>query len=409
MVDERSDVHLSTDAACRHFADLYQIYEDWFLVLAAYNAGPGNVNRAIRRAGGVKDFWLIRNYLPRETRNYVPAFIAVTYVMEYAKEHNLFPTPPLYTNLDIDTLHVKKEISLRTVSKFIDIPLDHLRYLNPTFKQNIIPYNPKNEYYLRIPRSHTGVFMANQDTILNYKSPEELRLEERKAMLSETTVHVVRRGENLGLIARRYGTSVRTIQRLNNMRGSLIRPGQRLVVRAPAHPPVKIDKDENVHIVKKGETIGILSGRYRVSQTQLRDWNNLSDNNIYAGQKLIVRKKDENNGDEDQENVQMVTLISSGNKVVSPGENLKDAAQITENRNGSSQPLTNVDTRQDPNESLDNELTPYVLYIVQENENLTNIASRFHQLTVEMLKEVNDFSGDTSLEPGQKIMIPLLY
>ncbi|MDR4988692.1 MAG: LysM peptidoglycan-binding domain-containing protein [Bacteroidales bacterium] len=288
-VDDRSDPIRATIAACEHLNDLYDIYGDWSLVIAAYNAGPGNVNRAIRRAGGVKDFWLIRPFLPRETQNYVPAFIAVTYVMEHAEAHNLYAIPPKYTHLDVDTIMVRQELSLRTVSKLLDIPLDELRYLNPAFRQNIIPYRAEMPYALYLPKEYTGLFLANEESIYNYRTPEQIRQEELAARMSETTIHVVSRGEVLGTIARRYGTTVREIQQLNNLRGTLIRPGQRLVVRAPAAPPAPGQSNPNVHVVRRGESLSVIANRYRISVNNLMRWNNLSSSVIYPGQQLIVR------------------------------------------------------------------------------------------------------------------------
>ena len=288
-VDDRADPIRSTIAAAQHLSDLYDIYSDWSLVIAAYNAGPGNVNRAIRRAGGVRDFWAIRHFLPRETRNYVPAFIAATYVMEHADEHNLYAVPPVYSHFDIDTIAVRQELSLRTVSNLLDIPLDHLRYLNPSFRQNIIPNNREKPYVLRIPVEYTGLFLANEERIYNYRTPEQVRQEELAAQLRETTVHVVSRGEVLGTIARRYGTSVREIQQLNNLRGTLIRPGQRLIVRAPAPPPTPAPGGANVHVVRRGENLGAIARRYSISVNQLMQWNQLSGTTIHPGQQLIVR------------------------------------------------------------------------------------------------------------------------
>jgi len=367
LVDDRSDIYRSTIAACEHFVDLYKIYNDWNLVLCAYNAGPGNVNRAIRRAGGVRDFWAIRHFLPRETQNYVPAFMAVTYVMEHAADHNLYPNPPIYSHLDVDTLKVTQQLSLRTVSQFLDIPMDHLRYLNPTFRQNIIPHNPDSPYFLRIPRDYTGVFMANADTIYNHKTPEEIRQAELAAQMSETTVHVVRSGEVLGSIARRYGTSVGEIQRLNNIRGTLIRPGQRLIVRAPARPATTVASNANTHVVRRGETLGVIAGRYRVSVNQLRQWNNISGTTIYAGQNLIVRQPE--------------NFISQ----VQPAEPESEELASEE----------------------EEETTGYIWYIIQQGDTLYDIAEKYEDLTIEDLKELNDFQTSSPLVPGQRIIIGL--
>lgn len=365
MVDDRSDIYKSTIAACEHFIDLYKIYNDWNLVLCAYNAGPGNVNRAIRRSGGVKDFWAIRHYLPRETQNYVPAFMAVTYVMEHAADHNLYPNPPIYSHWDVDTIQVQQQLSLRTVSEFLDIPLDHLRYLNPTFRQNIIPHTENSNYVLRLPRDYSPLFIANADTIYNHKTPDQIRQEELAAQMRETTVHVVSSGEVLGTIARRYGTTVREIQRLNNMRGTLIRPGQRLIVRAPARPTTQLAANTNTHVVRRGESLGVIAARYQVSVNDLRQWNNISGSTIYAGQNLIVRRPEN----------------------FSPSETTSKSKQKeTEKEDAASH-------------------SGYIYYTVQQGDTLYDIAEKHENATLESLKELNELEPDDPLEPGQKIKI----
>jgi membrane-bound lytic murein transglycosylase D len=364
-VDDRSDVIRSTIAACEHFIDLYNIYNDWALVLSAYNAGPGNVNRAIRRAGGVKDFWKIRPYLPRETQNYFPAFIAVAYVMEHAREHNLYPSPPVYTGLDVDTIIVRQQLSLRVIGDLLDVPLDHLRYLNPAFRLNVIPHNAKNPYVLRIPRDYTGKFIALEDSIYNYRSQEQIRQDELAAQMQETTTYVVRSGDVLGSIARRHGTTVGEIQRLNNIRGTTIRPGQRLIVRAPARPSTQLASNANTHVVKTGETLGVIAGRYRVSVNDIRQWNNLSGTTILAGQNLIVRKPE--------------NFVSSAVEVVEVVEQEETV----------------------PEESQ----VEYIYYTVEKGDTLYDIASRYEHISIEELKELNNIESGVSLEPGQVLKI----
>ncbi len=356
-VDDRSDVIKSTIAACEHFVDLYNIYGDWALAIAAYNSGAGNVNRAIRRSGGVKDFWSIRGFLPRETSNYVPAFMAVTYVMEYSDNHNLYPAPTPYIDQDIDTLHVNKLLSLRNVSKILDIPLEHLQYLNPSFRKNIIPGSENKTYVFRIPQKYSGLFVANEEEIYNYKTPEEIRQEELSAQLAETTVHVVRQGEVLGTIARRYGCTVREIQRWNNLRGTLIRPGQRLVVRQPQPARTNIAANNNVHVVREGESLGIIANRYRVSVDYLRTWNNLAEDKIYPGQHLIVRYTEA--------------------KPISKAE-------------GSSE-----------SEKKD---VSYIYHQVQAGDTLWDIANKYPGATISQIRELNNLIGST-LTPGQRLKV----
>lgn len=361
-VDDRCDIIKSTQAACEHFADLYDVYDDWLLAIAAYNSGAGNVNRAIRRSGGVKDFWSIRGFLPRETRNYVPAFMAVAYVIEYSDHHNLYPTPPPFTNTDIDTLHINRKLSLRNVSKILDIPLEHLRYLNPSFRKNIIPGNDEDTYVFRIPSAYSGLFVSNEEEIYNYMTPEEIRQEELAAQFEETTVHVVRQGEVLGSIARRYGCTVNQIQRWNNLRGTLIRPGQRLVVRAPQPAETNISTDNNVHVVRSGESLGVIANRYRVTVDELKRWNDLSGSTIYSGQHLVVKPPE---GKEDKETKES-------------REGVADKADIEE--------------------------YTYKYYQVQDGDTLRDIAEKYPETTIDQIREINDLSND-ALKPGEKIKI----
>jgi len=361
-VDDRCDIIKSTQAACEHFADLYDVYDDWLLAIAAYNSGAGNVNRAIRRSGGVKDFWSIRGFLPRETRNYVPAFMAVAYVIEYSDHHNLYPTPPPFTNTDIDTLHINRKLSLRNVSKILDIPLEHLRYLNPSFRKNIIPGNDEDTYVFRIPSAYSGLFVSNEEEIYNYMTPEEIRQEELAAQFEETTVHVVRQGEVLGSIARRYGCTVNQIQRWNNLRGTLIRPGQRLVVRAPQPAETNISTDNNVHVVRSGESLGVIANRYRVTVDELKRWNDLSGSTIYSGQHLVVKPAE---GKEDKETKES-------------REGVADKAEIEE--------------------------YTYKYYQIQDGDTLRDIAEKYPETTIDQIREINDLSND-ALKPGEKIKI----
>jgi membrane-bound lytic murein transglycosylase D len=361
VVDDRSDIYKSTVAACEHFVDLYKIYKDWNLVLCAYNAGPGNVNRAIRRAGGVRDFWAIRQYLPQETRNYVPAFMAVAYVMEHTSEHNLFPNPPIFSHFDVDTITVTRQLSLKTVSEFLNIPLDHLRFLNPTFRQNIIPYNETRPYVIRLPRDYTGTFIANAETIYNHRSPEQQRQEMIALQVPETTTHVVKSGEALGTIARKYNTSVSELQRLNNIRGTTIRVGQRLVVNAPARPASSVASNTNTHVVKRGETLGVIAARYKVNVNDIKRWNNLTSANIQVGQNLIVRR-----------------------------------------------PVVVAAIQQPPldDNPLDDETEPeYFYYTVQQGDTLNGIAAKYEHISIEEIKELNELSPSGSLQPGQRLKI----
>lgn len=225
--DERMDPYLATEAACRYLKYLYAMYDDWNLALAAYNSGPGNVNKAIRRSGGKRDFWEIKPFLPKETQGYVPAFIAVNYVMNYATEHNIYPEACLYSFFECDTLHVSGKLRFDQLSAFTGLSLEDLAYLNPVFRKGVVPDNGK-KHALVLPVDKVGIFLANQDSIYSYKLDQEPEPEEEP--VAESISYKVRSGDVLGSIARRHGVSVSEIQRWNNLRGTRIYPGQRLVI-----------------------------------------------------------------------------------------------------------------------------------------------------------------------------------
>lgn len=236
LVDERRDPLKASDAAARYLRDLYNIYQDWHLVIAAYNCGPGNVAKATRYAGGgKKDYWQIYPYLPSETRSYVPIFIAANYVMNYYREHNMCPMQPTVT-VATDTIMVDKRINLRQVSELLNISLDELRFLNPQYRQDIVPGNIK-PYPLVLPFNQLSAYIDNRDTIPLHRAAELVanRAEVQPAQYNPSsdgrvTYYKVRSGDTLGGIAARYHCTVNQIKRWNGLRGSMIRIGQRLKI-----------------------------------------------------------------------------------------------------------------------------------------------------------------------------------
>jgi membrane-bound lytic murein transglycosylase D len=238
LVDERRDPIKSTWAAARYLKDLYNIYKDWNLVLAAYNCGPGNVNKAIRRAGGTTDYWEIYPFLPKETRGYVPGFIAANYVMHYYCEHGICP---LETQLPAtsDTIHIHKDLNLNQVAGVCNIDIEQLRSLNPQYKKDIVPGNSK-PYVLRLPNNTANQFIELQDSIYAYKANQYLG-KRKTVAVKETatgkgnsknaTYHKIRRGDTLGGIAARYGTTVSQLRKLNNIKGNNITAGKTIRIR----------------------------------------------------------------------------------------------------------------------------------------------------------------------------------
>lgn len=236
LVDERRDPVKASYAAARYLKDLYDIFGDWTLVIASYNCGPNNVSKAIKRAGGVKDYWTIYSYLPRETQGYVPAFIAANYIMNYYCDHNICPvntTLPQPT----DTLVVTRNVSMERIEQVCGIGHDELRALNPQYRTSLIPGEAR-PCILRMPGDKVNAFIEAGDSM--YVQPEaakpvvEVAVAEAKPKAARAPRAVtvkVRKGDTLGAIARRNHTTVAKLQRLNGMRSTRLMPGQRLRVK----------------------------------------------------------------------------------------------------------------------------------------------------------------------------------
>lgn len=237
MVDDRRNPQAATKAACRFLRDMYAIYGDWTLVIAAYNCGPGNVNKALARSGVDKEsgtFWDIYYYLPRETRGYVPAFVGASYAYAYHQQHNIeFEESPL--PLATDTVHVNKIMHLGQVSEVLDIPMEMLRQLNPQYRKDIIPATAK-EYPLRLPQRYVTEYIKQEEAISakdsvylkEFISPAAV---EKAKSVPSYTIHRVRSGETLGAIANKYRVSTRAIIKWNNLRNpDRLSVGQRLKI-----------------------------------------------------------------------------------------------------------------------------------------------------------------------------------
>lgn len=236
-IDERYDPIKATEAACQYLSSLHRMYGDWDLALAAYNAGPGNVNKAIRRSDGMKNYWNIRKNLPRETQGYVPAFVATMYVFEYHKEHNIAPQKATVKRIETDTIHLKRKMSFEQISDLVDVSVDEIRFMNPSYKLDIIPYSSEKPNYVRLPIDRVGLFVSNEEKIYAYVDFHENKKEkvlpfkeDAVASKSGTKYHTIRKGENLGSIARKYGVTVNNLKKWNNIAGSTIQAGKKLKI-----------------------------------------------------------------------------------------------------------------------------------------------------------------------------------
>ena len=232
-VDDRNDPLKSTEAACQYMLKMYDVFEDWNLVLAAYNSGPGNVRKAIRRSGGKRSYWEIRPFLPRETSAYVPLFIAASYAMEYGHLHGIGPADiPVYY-METDTVRITKQVHFKQIHEELGVDESLMEFLNPQYKYKIVPVVEGQDYYLSLPKDAANHFRVGQDSIYsiasNYFESRASNMPDFTQM-NERTVHRVKSGETLGHIAGKYGVGVSEIKRWNGLKSDMIRIGQRIVV-----------------------------------------------------------------------------------------------------------------------------------------------------------------------------------
>jgi len=334
LVDERRDPVKSTHAAARYLKDMYDIFGDWALVIAAYNCGPGNVTKAIARSGNRKDYWEIYYRLPRETRGYIPQFVAATYAINFYREHNISPLP-VNVPLATDTIMVSKDIHLLQISEVMGIPVEELRYLNPQYRAGIIPGSSK-PFPLKLPVSRLSDFIRLADSIRNYKANyylnrsvttvEPLRSFNAPSNIAGKTklYYTVKDGDNLGYIAEWYRVRLSDLRYWNDIYTNTIRVGQKIAVfvdpgkadyfskvnsmsfaekQAMAGKPVPVTKSQPaatdtdgeyvIYTVRRGDTIWDIVKQFSgITVSEVLSLNNISDpSRIYEGQKLKIRKK----------------------------------------------------------------------------------------------------------------------
>ncbi len=299
--DDRFDPYKSTEAACKYLSYLNKYYDDWTLALAAYNCGPGNVNKAIRRSGGKKGYWEIYPHLPRETRGYVPAFIAVNYVLSYPNDFNIKAIKPPTTHFDNDTIHIKGPITFSLLASTLNLSLEQIEYLNPIYKLNMIP-NDGKLHVLKLPNEHLGVFISNQDSILALYQPKKDDSEEVLAAQQQLEIYRVRNGDYLGKIASRYGVSVREIKEWNGLRSNNLKIGQRLTIYSKGSAPkttvakTKISTNTSggyeYYTIRSGDTLWDIAKAKGLTTAQIKTLNrNLNERKLKPGDKIIVGKK----------------------------------------------------------------------------------------------------------------------
>ncbi len=342
LVDERRDPVAATHAAAKFLKDLYRIYHDWTLALAAYNCGPGNVNKAIRRSGGKRDFWEIYYYLPRETRGYVPAFIAATYAMNYHADH-LITKAPLQLPRHTDTIMVHEPVHLKQIAGVLGIPIAQLRDMNPQYRQEIVPATAKRGYAVKIPMEQSAAFIDLQDSIFAYK--DSLFFDKGKLVASP----------------HRYSSSYR--------------------VDLPS------DKyDKLYYTVRSGDNVGYIADWYDVRASDLRYWNNISRNMIRTGQELLIYKaKGKSARYKDLNNMSFTAKQQFAGRTVS-----------------NSVSSTSVTTKQPP---VDNGSGEYITYTVRQGDTLWEIAKKYPGTSETDIARLNSISNSSRISPGQVIRI----
>jgi membrane-bound lytic murein transglycosylase D len=326
------DPEKATDAACRYLKKLHDIYGDWNLALASYNAGPGNVNKAIRRSGGKKTYWEVRPYLPRETQGYVPNFIAAAYLLTYHAEHNIIPMESKWNYGQLDTICLSKGVHMKTISELTGWTLEEIKELNPIYKKDYVPLSTPYQC-IKGPLMEIGKIAALEkelfqleDDIYNPKPAEEekedslivsgIKVSGKPATTVKIepvivyTYHSVRRGEGLGIIAAKYGTTVNEIMAVNNMKSTVLYSGQQIkipekvmlngeelspeeakkVIIPEPEKPKTVVPAKKYYNVRRGDTGSKIAQRYNLTQNQLSRLNpKVNLDKIYVGQKLRVK------------------------------------------------------------------------------------------------------------------------
>lgn len=369
LVDERRDPYASSQKAAAYLKDLYDTYKDWSLAIAAYNCGPGTVNKAIRRAGGdpaSHDFWSIYYYLPAETRGYVPMFIAANYVMNYYPYHNISPvlaTKPLVT----DTLMISNRVHFNQISKVLDIPVDELRVLNPQFRADIIPGNPERMYTLVLPSQQIHAYIMSEDAILAYEADKYTRRTDATP------------GDQPDADTSAAIEADATAMANEPADDAPLEPAP--VQEAPPVRKASSKTTASTHKVEPGETLASIARQHGVTVEELKQWNNLTRSSVRTGQMLRVSA-------ETKASTQLSRQATAqADKKTSPAKTKSGTASTGKGKNN---------RKTQPARTLS--------HTVKSGENLTVIAKKYG-VSVDELKKANNLKGD-ELHPGDNLKVP---
>ena len=298
-IDDRADPIKATQAACKYLQYLYGRFNDWDLALAAYNSGPGNVSKAIKRSGGLRNYWNIRKYLPNETSSYVPAFYATYYLFEYGELHQIYPKNDKIAYQDIDTVLITKKITFREIKNRTNIDEKVLKFLNPQYKLEIIPSENSKNYVLTLPKSYIDKFVLSEEN----KKWNDLKepLIEKPSYITPNyqNSYVVKNGDNLRKIANMFDISITQLKKWNGLETDYLIEGQSLVIRNKISKTTERSEKNhtgsgvqkyNTYIVKEGDSLWLISKRFpNITINQIRNWNNIwGKNYIKPGTELKI-------------------------------------------------------------------------------------------------------------------------
>lgn len=360
-IDERRDPVKETEAATEYLKRLYDMYGDWQLVLAAYNSGPGFVNKAIARAGGRKNFWAILPYLPAETRSYVPTYIAALYVMYYYKDFNLLSCQPRHELYDVDTVIITSKVSLQHVSDVLNIPADELQFLNPSIKTGIIPLTA-NGFPMNLPISYIGLFEAKKEEIMNDTSLVVQNYQPPVEQKTRVFYYKVKAKETLGYIAAKFRVSVAAIKQTNKLKNNVLYTGQQLKIVRYSQIPAEEPKYTQVFAVKP-------IGKSDPTPEPV----------IAGAQDTVPVTGNANDSIDTSAHVQLADSAL-------PDSSSKTASNIEAPGKASAQ-------------------CGCIYFVVQQGDTLWNIAQRYQGLTVDKLKADNRDLLTHPLKPGDVIKI----
>ncbi len=403
-IDERSDPLKATAACSEYMTKMFNIFGDWELVLASYNSGPGNVTKAIRRSGGKTKYWDIRNYLPRETQGYVPAFLATMYLFEYHKEHGINPERAVVKNFETDTVAVKNQMSFKQIADLLDMPQSQIQLLNPSYKMNLVPVYQGEQHFIRLPKDKIATFVSNEEQIYAYvKHDKEFKSTSSRLAVKyapkakpatakpaavdkgDFEFYKVRKGDNLGAIAAKYDVSISEIKKWNNLKTNAVAVGKSLKIKAEEEAPAKavqaVEKEQAIasadnkeksnaidmdYVVAAGDNLGSIAKKFGTTIAELKELNNLTSNNIGLGKTLIISK----------------------------------AAIVIEEPASTAIASNSVDTfkKKGPSKDVSED------YYVKKGDSLYSISKKYPGVTISDIKKWNGIK-DEDIKPGMKLKI----